>query len=68
LVSETKVATLNGHAEGASCVDLSPDQNKLWTGGLDNTVRSWDIRENTELNKYQLDSQAKIFILIKSHF
>jgi WD40 repeat protein len=60
LVSDTKVATLIGHAEGATCVDLSPDQMKFWTGGLDNTVRSWDIRANTELNKYQLDSQAKI--------
>ena len=34
-----------GHTDGASCIDLSPDGMKLWTGGLDNTVRSWDLRE-----------------------
>ena len=27
------------------CIDISPDGTKLWTGGLDNTVRSWDLRE-----------------------
>ena len=34
-----------GHTDGASCIDISPDGTKLWTGGLDNTVRSWDLRE-----------------------
>lgn len=58
LVSDTKVASLNGHAEGASCVDLTSDQLRLWTGGLDNTVRSWDIRAYAEQSKYELDSQA----------
>lgn len=34
-----------GHTDGASCIDISSDGTKLWTGGLDNTVRSWDLRE-----------------------
>lgn len=34
-----------GHTDGASCIDISNDGTKLWTGGLDNTVRSWDLRE-----------------------
>lgn len=34
-----------GHTDGASCIDISPEGTKLWTGGLDNTVRSWDLRE-----------------------
>ncbi|KAI1709278.1 protein groucho-2 [Ditylenchus destructor] len=57
LVSETKVASLLGHQDGASCVDLASDGIKLWTGGLDSTVRSWDIRERTEIDKYVLESQ-----------
>ena len=38
-----------GHTDGASCIDISPDGNKLWTGGLDNTVRSWDLREVSDI-------------------
>lgn len=58
LVSETKVAALNGHVDGASCVDIFPQDMVLWTGGLDSTVRSWDIRERTELSKHELESQV----------
>ena len=31
--------------DGSSCIDISPDGTKLWTGSLDNTVRCWDLRE-----------------------
>ena len=36
---------LRGHSDGASCVDISPDGLKLWTGSLDSTVRCWGLRE-----------------------
>ena len=39
------VNQLQGHTDGASCIDISPDGSKLWTGSLDNTVRCWDLRE-----------------------
>merc|ERR1712142_578003 len=30
---------------------------KLWTGGLDNTVRSWDLREGRQLQQHDFSSQ-----------
>ena len=36
---------------------LYSDGNKLWTGGLDNTVRSWDIRMGAQLQAYEFASQ-----------
>ncbi|EEC09380.1 protein groucho-2, putative [Ixodes scapularis] len=45
LHNQTLVRQFQGHTDGASCIDISSDGTKLWTGGLDNTVRSWDLRE-----------------------
>lgn len=47
LHNQTLLRQFQGHTDGASCIDISPDGTKLWTGGLDNTVRSWDLREVT---------------------
>ncbi|ESN94821.1 hypothetical protein HELRODRAFT_87650, partial [Helobdella robusta] len=38
------VKQFQGHSDGASCIDISPDGTNIWTGGLDNTVKQWDIR------------------------
>ena len=46
-----------GHTDGASCIDISPDGNKLWTGGLDNTVRLWDLRQGKQLQQHDFTSQ-----------
>jgi WD40 repeat protein len=46
-----------GHTDGASCIDLTPDGSRVWTGGLDNTVRCWDVREGRQLQQYEFDSQ-----------
>jgi len=46
-----------GHTDGASCIDISPDGTKLWTGGLDNTVRLWDLREGRQLQQHDFASQ-----------
>lgn len=46
-----------GHTDGASCIDISADGTKLWTGGLDNTVRSWDLREGRQLQQHDFGSQ-----------
>lgn len=55
------MSCLPGHQDGASCVDLSVDALRLWSGGLDNTVRSWDLRERTQLHQH--DFQSQIFSL-----
>lgn len=47
-----------GHTDGASCIDLTPDGLRVWTGGLDNTVRCWDVREGRQLQSYEFDSQV----------
>jgi len=61
LHNQTIVQQFQGHTDGASCIDISPDGTKLWTGGLDNTVRSWDLREGRQLQQH--DFQSQIFSL-----
>uniref|UniRef100_A0A2K5L958 TLE family member 4, transcriptional corepressor n=1 Tax=Cercocebus atys TaxID=9531 RepID=A0A2K5L958_CERAT len=51
------VRQFQGHTDGASCIDISNDGTKLWTGGLDNTVRSWDLREGRQLQQHDFTSQ-----------
>jgi len=57
LHNHTLVRQFQGHTDGASCIDISADGSKLWTGGLDNTVRSWDLREGRQLQQHDFTSQ-----------
>nr|CAD7197994.1 unnamed protein product [Timema douglasi] len=57
LHNQTLVRQFQGHTDGASCIDISADGTKLWTGGLDNTVRSWDLREGRQLQQHDFLSQ-----------
>ncbi|XP_050068861.1 protein groucho-like isoform X6 [Anopheles maculipalpis] len=57
LHNQTLVRQFQGHTDGASCIDISPDGSRLWTGGLDNTVRSWDLREGRQLQQHDFSSQ-----------
>uniref|UniRef100_A0A8C0LKJ9 TLE family member 4, transcriptional corepressor n=1 Tax=Canis lupus dingo TaxID=286419 RepID=A0A8C0LKJ9_CANLU len=57
LHNQTLVRQFQGHTDGASCIDISNDGTKLWTGGLDNTVRSWDLREGRQLQQHDFTSQ-----------
>ncbi|TPP67412.1 Transducin enhancer protein 3 [Fasciola gigantica] len=52
------VRQYQGHSEGASCVDIRPDGTKLWTGGLDKTVRCWDLRDHSQINQFDLSAQV----------
>ncbi|XP_055563560.1 transducin-like enhancer protein 2 isoform X3 [Falco cherrug] len=57
LQNQTMVRQFQGHTDGASCIDISNDGTKLWTGGLDNTVRCWDLREGCQLQQHDFSSQ-----------
>lgn len=57
LHNQSLVRQFQGHTDGASCIDISADGNRLWTGGLDNTVRSWDLREGRQLHQHDFSSQ-----------
>ncbi|XP_026666512.1 transducin-like enhancer protein 4 isoform X4 [Ceratina calcarata] len=57
LQNQSLVRQFQGHTDGASCIDISADGSKLWTGGLDNTVRSWDLREGRQLKQHDFTSQ-----------
>ncbi|RWS27405.1 transducin-like enhancer protein 4 [Leptotrombidium deliense] len=57
LHNQSLVRQFQGHTDGASCIDISSDGTKLWTGGLDNTVRSWDLREGRQLQQHDFTSQ-----------
>jgi groucho len=61
LHNQKLVRQFQGHTDGASCIDISSEGTKLWTGGLDNTVRSWDLREGRQL--HQVDFSSQIFSL-----
>lgn len=40
------IGKFQGHEDGASCIDISSDGNTLWTGGLDTTLKSWNLNSN----------------------
>ncbi|KAM4758822.1 transducin-like enhancer protein 2 isoform 6-T8 [Cyanocitta cristata] len=57
LQNQMMVRQFQGHTDGASCIDISNYGTKLWTGGLDNTVRCWDLREGRQLQQHDFSSQ-----------
>ena len=46
-----------GHTDGASCIDIST-AGDIFTGGLDNTVRCWDVRQNKHNKIINFSSQV----------
>lgn len=56
-----------GHTDGASCIDISDYGTRLWTGGLDNTVRCWDLREGRQLQQHDFSSQVSRGLAFRGH-
>ena len=46
-----------GHTDGTTCISNPPDVDKLITGGNDNTVRFWDLRQKKQTSFVNFDSQ-----------
>ena len=46
-----------GHVDGASCIDITPDGQRLWTGSLDHSVRCWDLGEGRQVQEVDFTSQ-----------
>ncbi|XP_055334342.1 transducin-like enhancer protein 4 [Paramacrobiotus metropolitanus] len=61
LHNQKVVSQICAHSDGASCIDISSNGLQLWTGGLDNTVRSWNIRTNRQED--QMDFPSPVFSL-----
>ncbi|KAK2102352.1 Transducin-like enhancer protein 1 [Saguinus oedipus] len=57
LHNQTLVRQFQDHKDGASCIDISNDGTKLWMGGLDNMVRSWDLGKGQQLQQHDFTSQ-----------
>ena len=58
LRANERTAMYSGHGDGVSCIDVSPDGNKIITGSLDKTVKVWDIRTQAELANFNFPSQV----------
>ncbi|KAK4471279.1 hypothetical protein MN116_004722 [Schistosoma mekongi] len=62
------VHQFHGHVDGTSCVEITGDGNRLWTGGLDHKVRCWDIRGNPSRDVYHIEFKSQVFSLgLSSH-
>ena len=49
--------SFQAHTDGASCVDIV--NGKLWTGGLDNMVKCWDINNSSSaVASHELGAQV----------
>lgn len=72
--NQSVIQQFHAHADGASCIELVAQGTRLWTGGLDNKVRCWDIRGtvSTFYRQYLLECEflvnaVKILCVLLSH-
>eukprot|EP00123_Amoebidium_parasiticum_P018345 comp24176_c0_seq2/m.44209 comp24176_c0_seq2/g.44209 ORF comp24176_c0_seq2/g.44209 comp24176_c0_seq2/m.44209 type:complete len:679 (-) comp24176_c0_seq2:320-2356(-) len=57
------IRTVHGHQDGASCIDMTQDGAYVFTGGLDNVVRTWDVRNLTPKSDWTFSFGSQIFSL-----
>eukprot|EP00124_Ichthyophonus_hoferi_P004457 Ihof_evm2s493 gene=Ihof_evmTU2s493 len=57
------VRLVHGHTDGASCIDMTQDGSYVFTGGLDNVVRTWDVRNMNPRSDWTFSFGSQIFSL-----
>ncbi|VDL19200.1 unnamed protein product [Hymenolepis diminuta] len=57
------VHQFHAHEDGASCIQLAAQGTRLWTGGLDNKVRCWDIRGTSSSELHCVEFKSQVFSL-----
>ncbi|KAL3316224.1 hypothetical protein Ciccas_005130 [Cichlidogyrus casuarinus] len=57
------VSKFSAHADGASCIEMMPDGQRLWTGGLDLNVRCWDLRASQAEELHRVPFRSQVFTL-----
>merc|ERR1719245_2435617 len=63
LHNQTLVRQFQGHTDGASCIDISADGTKLWTGGMENS--NVEVLHTTQPDKYQLHLHESCVLSLK---
>lgn len=53
------IGKFQGHEDGASCIDISSDGNTLWTGGLDTTLKSWNLNSGKIVGEKDFVTETK---------
>ncbi|EUB62515.1 Transducin-like enhancer protein 3 [Echinococcus granulosus] len=61
--NQSVVQQFHAHADGASCIELVGQGTRLWTGGLDNKVRCWDIRGTSSSRLHHVEFKSQVFSL-----
>ncbi|KAG5669984.1 hypothetical protein PVAND_000272 [Polypedilum vanderplanki] len=61
LKSNILARRFEGHNDGVTSIGVNSDGTKFWTGSLDCTARSWDLRMTKQIN--QFDFQSHIYSL-----
>jgi WD40 repeat protein len=57
-----KILKLKGHTASVSCLELVEDENTLFSGSMDNTVRQWDLKTGDCIKVYQGHDGEILFI------
>ncbi|VDD76528.1 unnamed protein product, partial [Mesocestoides corti] len=61
--NQSVVQQFHAHGDGASCIELASQGTRLWTGGLDNKVRCWDIRGSSSHRLHHIEFKSQVFSL-----
>lgn len=62
-ITGDEVAHWSAHPLGASCVAVSPQGDRVLSGGTEGTVKLWDLAAHTQLRKFEAGSPVTAIAL-----